>query len=131
MMRPRWSRAAAVTLALGVAGAMLPVLEHTQGEQASSSVVAANGLRPMSDFEAITDDRARAIALFQEAGKVIAHPRCMNCHPAGDSPTQTGRMQPHLPLVVRGADGHGAPGMMCATCPQAEFGALVRAWPPP
>jgi hypothetical protein len=59
------------------------------------------------------------IALFLEAGKVIAHPRCMNCHPAGDSPTQTERMQPHLPLVVRGADGHGAPGMMCATCHHA------------
>ena len=69
MMCPRWSRAAAATLALGVAGALLPVLEHTQGEQASSSVVAANGLRPMSDFEAITDDRARAIALFQRPAR--------------------------------------------------------------
>ena len=28
-------------------------------------------------------------------------------------------MQPHLPLVVRGADGHGAPGMTCATCHRA------------
>jgi hypothetical protein len=119
MMRGRWSRAAAATLALGVACAMLPVLEDTKGQQALPSVVAANALRPVSAFAAIADDRARAIALFQEAGKVIAHPRCMNCHPAGDSPTQTERMQRHLPLVVRGADGHGAPGMMCATCHHA------------
>jgi hypothetical protein len=119
MMRGRWSRTAAATLALGVACAMLPVLEDTKGQQALPSVVAANALRPVTAFAVIADDRARAIALFQEAGKVIAHPRCMNCHPAGDSPTQTERMQPHLPLVVRGADGHGAPGMMCATCHHA------------
>jgi len=116
MMRGRWSRAAAATLALGVACVMLPVLEDTKGQQALPSVVAANALRPVTAFAVIADDRARALALFQEAGKVIAHPRCMNCHPAGDSPTQTGR-EPHLPLVVRGADGHGAPGMMCATLP--------------
>ncbi|MEX2051386.1 MAG: hypothetical protein WD944_09125 [Steroidobacteraceae bacterium] len=24
--------------------------------------------------------------------------------------------RPHQPLVVRGADGHGAPGMECSTC---------------
>ena len=116
MTRGRWTRAAAAALALGVACALLPVLEDTKGQQASPSVAAANALRPVAAFAAIADDRARAIALFQEAGKVIAHPRCMNCHPAGDSPTQTERMQPHLPLVVRGADGHGAPGMTCATC---------------
>lgn len=28
-------------------------------------------------------------------------------------------MRPHQPLVVRGADGHGAPGMACATCHHA------------
>src|SRR3954454_7889196 len=119
MTRERWSRAAAVMLALGVACALLPVLEDSREQQALPSAVAASALRPVAAFAAITDDRARAIALFQEAGKVIAHPRCMNCHPAGDSPTQPERMQPHLPLVVRGADGHGAPGMTCATCHHA------------
>jgi len=33
MMRGRWSRAAAATLALGVACAMLPVLEDTKGNR--------------------------------------------------------------------------------------------------
>ncbi len=60
--------------------------------------------------------RARAIALFQEAGKVLQHPRCVNCHPAGDSPRQTDQRRPHQPLVVRGADGHGAPTLACNTC---------------
>jgi hypothetical protein len=40
----------------------------------------------------------------------------MNCHPAGDRPRQTDLRRPHQPLVVRGKDGHGAPGMACATC---------------
>jgi hypothetical protein len=118
MIRGRWTLAAGAALALGVAGAMLPVLEDTNGQQ-TPPASAANALRPVSAFAAIADRRTRSIALFQEAAKVIAHPRCMNCHPAGERPTQTERMQPHQPLVVRGADGHGAPGMTCATCHHA------------
>ena len=34
---------------------------------------------------------ARSVALFQEAGKVLPHPRCVNCHPRGDRPLQTDR----------------------------------------
>jgi len=73
-------------------------------------------LRAASSFDSIKDKRARSLALFQEASKVLQHPRCVNCHPASDRPTQTDLMRPHQPLVVRGADGHGAPGMACATC---------------
>jgi hypothetical protein len=29
---------------------------------------------------------------------------------------QTDRMRPHEPLVVRGANGHGAPALACKTC---------------
>jgi hypothetical protein len=68
------------------------------------------------------DQAARSIALFREAGKVLQHPRCLNCHPAGDGPTQrptqTDRMTPHRPMVMRGADGHGAPGLPCSACHQ-------------
>jgi hypothetical protein len=64
-------------------------------------------------------DQARSLALFGEAGKVLQHPRCLNCHPAGDRPTQTDRMRPHLPMVVRGPDGRGAPGLSCNACHQA------------
>ena len=39
----------------------------------------------------------------------------MNCHPKGDAPLQ-GAFQPHNPPVVRGKDGHGAPGLQCQTC---------------
>ena len=53
--------------------------------------------------------------MFKEAGKVIQHPRCVNCHPIGERPLQRAG-EPHQPHVVRGEDGHGAPGLPCASC---------------
>jgi hypothetical protein len=85
-------------------------------QQDASAQAAADDLRPAADFAGIADRNARSMALFQEAGKVLQHPRCVNCHPAGDSPHQTDQRRPHQPLVVRGADGHGAPTLSCNTC---------------
>ena len=79
-------------------------------------VESADGLEAPSEFESIEDDEARAKALFGEMAKVIQHPRCLNCHPSGDSPLQGDAMKPHQPLVVRGEDNHGAPAMKCSTC---------------
>jgi hypothetical protein len=73
-------------------------------------------LKPASEFLSIQDKRARSIALFQEAGKVIQSPRCLNCHPVTDRPTQGDDMHLHQPPVKRGAGGMGAPGMRCFTC---------------
>jgi hypothetical protein len=61
---------------------------------------------------------ARSLALFREASKVITSPRCMNCHPAGERPTQGDAMRPHQPLVIRGPAGFGVPAMQCSTCHQ-------------
>lgn len=78
--------------------------------------VAADSLQPVSAFDGIHDRRRRSLALFGEVGKVIEHPRCQNCHPRTDSPTQTDAMRVHSPMVTRGPDDHGAVGMRCATC---------------
>jgi hypothetical protein len=86
-------------------------------DAATEPATSALTLKPASDFDNITNKNERAIALFQEAGKVIQSPRCLNCHPAGERPTQTERMRPHEPLVVRGEGGVGAPGgLVCTTC---------------
>ncbi|MEZ5427994.1 MAG: hypothetical protein R2747_17110 [Pyrinomonadaceae bacterium] len=61
-----------------------------------------------------------AKAAFSEAFKVFASPRCANCHPAGDVPTQGDEMALHAQGVTRGADGKGKYGMKCATCHQSE-----------
>ena len=74
------------------------------------------GLRPAADFAGIADPRERALALFAEAGKVILHPRCVNCHPAGDRPLQGMAMLPHQPPVFRGESDIGLVGMTCNTC---------------
>ncbi len=61
------------------------------------------------------DDPAASIAAFMELAKVMAHPRCVNCHPRTDNPTQGEDMRPHTPPVKRGADGKGE-GMKCMFC---------------
>jgi hypothetical protein len=76
----------------------------------------AQDLRPPSAFSSIPDAAARSRALFAEAAKVITHPRCMNCHPAGDRPLQGNDSHLHQPLVVRGDGGHGVPGNQCSAC---------------
>jgi hypothetical protein len=76
-------------------------------------------LRPPGAFATLRDPAARSAALFAEAGKVIQHPRCLNCHPDGERPSQsTG--YPHQPPVQRGDDGLGVSAMRCTTCHQAE-----------
>src|SRR5437879_5420814 len=74
------------------------------------------GLRDPSSFASIGDQAARSRALFTEAAKVITSPRCMNCHPAGDRPTQGNDMHAHAPPVTRGAGGDGVPGNTCGAC---------------
>ena len=79
------------------------------------------GLKEVSSFEAIPDETARSIALFEEMAKVITHPRCMNCHPRDASPRQGMDMRLHNPPVIRnGPSGMGAPGMQCTTCHGSE-----------
>ena len=74
-------------------------------------------LRSPGAFAGSGDPAARSAALFVEAGKVLRHPRCLNCHPDDDRPSQRNGY-PHQPPVQRGADGHGVSAMRCATCHQ-------------
>src|SRR5215510_16505942 len=71
-------------------------------------------------------------ALFDPIASVLLHPRCINCHQA-ETPRQTDAKISHLPLVVRGADGHGAPTLRCQSCHQSKnaadgFVPGVAAW---
>jgi len=80
----------------------------------------AGTLAAPSSFASISDPAARSAAYFTEAAKVMMHPRCVNCHPAGDRPSQgEGAMSRlHQPPVTRGADGFGSVAMRCASCHQ-------------
>ena len=78
----------------------------------------AEDLRGAEAFSSIADRNERSRALFIEAGRVLQHPRCLNCHPVGERPTQGNDGHPHSPLVVRGPDDKGAIAMRCTTCHQ-------------
>lgn len=100
--------AATVTLLLGSA--------LTLAQTAPTPQPGGATLRPAASFSNIANQRDRSVALFNEIGKVLQHPRCMNCHPATERPRQTDVRRLHEPMVVRGKDGHGAPGLACTTC---------------
>jgi len=82
------------------------------------SETAPSALASPESFASIADTDARSAAVFSELGKVLTHPRCTNCHPAGDRPRQGDASRLHQPPVTRGADGHGLPAMRCSICHQ-------------
>ena len=55
---------------------------------------------------------------FLKAYTVFMHPRCMNCHPAGDVPLQGDDSHLHLQGVKRGPYGKGLYAMKCKNCHQ-------------
>jgi hypothetical protein len=65
-------------------------------------------------------DAAKSKAAFLEAYTVFMSPRCANCHPAGDTPTQNDAMTLHTQAVTRGKIGMGVYGQKCTTCHQSE-----------
>jgi hypothetical protein len=76
----------------------------------SSSANAQNSsrheLKSPDQFMSITNPAERSRAIFEEVGKVLTHPRCMNCHPAGDHPLQGNDQHDHMPPVWRAETGH-------------------------
>jgi hypothetical protein len=88
--------------------------------------IASNELRSVDDFRVISSRVERSRALFVEAARVLKHPRCVNCHPDGDTPHQGMQLAIHDPPVVRGTDDHGVPGNECTTCHQDRNQELAR-----
>ena len=116
-MRPRTLGIVAMGVAALATVALTASIVRAQTAPAAPAQISRE-LRPPSAFAGIRDAAARSAALFVEAGKVLQHPRCQNCHPDGDRPSQ-GTGYPHQPPVQRGADGSGVTAMRCTTCHQA------------
>ena len=76
-------------------------------------------LVPSSGWTADDRDDAGAWAAFLKAYPVFMHPRCLNCHPAGDAPLQGDDSLPHAQNVQRGPEGRGKYALKCANCHQA------------
>ena len=101
---------AAAAVAISVA-LMAPTLSRAE----EPAIDPAKTLKPVSAFDSIKDEKARSIAIFEETGKVLLDPRCVNCHPKGDSPLQN-NLAKHQPPVSRGEANFGMAGMQCTTC---------------
>jgi hypothetical protein len=88
--------------------------------------VSAGPLRSAEAFAEIGDRAARSRALFLEASRVFLHPRCVNCHPDGDTPHQGMDLSVHEPPVVRGPGDKGVVGVQCSSCHQDHNLELAR-----
>jgi len=90
------------TLSIIATGTVVLSLSFANAEETNTS----QNLKNPSEFMAISDVAERSQAIFGEIGKVLTHPRCMNCHPAGDHPLQGADKREHMPPVWRGDTGH-------------------------
>ncbi len=117
-------------LAAGLAVVLLAGCDRAGGGRDDGSTPSAQTLRATAEFADLADE-ARAAALLAEMGKVLQHPRCVNCHPSGDGPLQGEDGRPHEPPVVRGASGMGRAGMLCITCHSSENVRVLEDWSMP
>jgi len=80
--------------------------------------------QPHSTIEILSTDEIsddpNAEKSFDMMMDVLMHKRCVNCHPAGDTPLQGEDSHLHNFGIVRGEDGHGLAGYTCGTCHQEE-----------
>jgi hypothetical protein len=107
-------------------------------------IVACKSSSPTTTTTSKPDNSpAAGVAAFETVRSVLQHPRCQNCHPAGDAPLQGDDGHVHNQNIQRGPTGNGMVGAECTTChrnqnPPDSFGAhlppgLEKGWhmPPP
>jgi hypothetical protein len=109
--------------ALGAACVATALMAQVQ----NTTTLNPRDLRPLASFSGIGDKAERSRALFNEIAKVVTHPRCMNCHPAGNHPLQGNDRHTHMPPVPRGEAGLGVAGLACSTCHTERNFTLVGA----
>lgn len=69
-------------------------------------------LPPVED-QPVTEGREAGLAAFDDIYAVLTHPRCMNCHPAGDAPLQGEDARPHSHGITRFSP---LQGIHCSQC---------------
>src|SRR5258708_5766496 len=66
------------------------------------------------------------LAAWRTIAGVMTSPRCLNCHPRDNGPTQGDDMHRHRPSVQRGSYDAGVAAMRCSTCHQDRDQAIAR-----
>src|ERR1700687_2444294 len=72
---------------------------------------------------------AASLSAFRDVASVLASPRCLNCHVAGQSPLHGDQCQPQNMNVKRDTDGRGSPAMRCTNCHQSTNSESLHAPP--
>jgi len=67
--------------------------------------------------EGDADKIAAGKTAFGVVYRVLEHPRCKNCHPAGDAPLQFFDGRPHAMNITRRSEKNGLP---CSVCHRAK-----------
>ena len=85
----------------------------------------ASAFRDKNDFSGdptnknkAAGDSVASVKAFMQVYKVLMSPRCMNCHPSGDTPLQGDDSHIHTMNVIRGKDGTGVYAAKCSNCHQ-------------
>jgi hypothetical protein len=72
-----------------------------------------------SPARAQPDKSTDGVRAFQTVYAALEHPRCRNCHPAGDAPLQFDDGRPHGQNISRRSERNG---VTCATCHRTRNG---------
>lgn len=79
------------------------------------------GFRPSNPEPGKPDQQIQeSLEAFSQMMEVIAHKRCVNCHPSDDNPRQGEDSHVHLFGVQRGPEGQGVAALECGTCHQVS-----------
>jgi len=117
----------ALAVVLGVLSSCSARSSSPRGQPpAAPTASSSHALLAPAAFAPIADRGLRSQAMFGEIARVLTHPRCVNCHPADDSPRQGEQHALHDPPVLRGPADRGVPGLGCATCHQERNAELAR-----
>lgn len=89
----------------------------------SMALISAYGA-PWQDKEGSTEATSKSVvssdANFDKMMQVLAHKRCVNCHPSDGVPKQGEDSHPHYFGIKRGEKNVGFEATKCNTCHQSE-----------
>lgn len=116
---------------LPLAMAMAAVMTEVDDDAIDQLVAHIGSMRPerpaLVNPEVTVSDE-EGLAAFADIYAVAQHPRCLNCHPAGDSPLQGDDSTPHTMNITRFSPTQG---VHCSTChPASPVGDGMAPLPP-
>jgi len=77
-----------------------------------------SAIKRITKEKTVIKDSIASVKAFMDVYQVLMSPRCMNCHPSGDTPLQGDDSHIHSMLPRRGKDGKGVYAMKCSNCHQ-------------